>query len=182
MLALLLRIGIGSLCLGLLSLPFLKLLGSVVLVVLIAAAIRRQPLRPEAPEPGPYSPVAVIVAGIVNDAALSAPGLLALALVARGGWTLLVATVLLCLLASIPRVRQARLALRRSRIGTLVSAILLAVSVALIGLSDPPVVRLTGNQASIVTGLVSIGFALFVLWRAGLLDQLRARQRPVSGG
>ncbi len=180
MLALLLRIGIGSLCLALLSLPFLKLLGSIVLVALIAVAVRRPP-RP-AIEPGPGSAVAVIITDILNDAALAAPGLLALALVARGVWTLLAATVLLCLVASIPRVRQARLALRRSRPGTLASAILLAVSVAILGLSDPPVVRLTGNQASIVAALVSIGFTLFVLWRGGLLEQLRSLRRPVSGG
>nr|WP_321983854.1 hypothetical protein [uncultured Lichenicoccus sp.] len=180
-LALLLRLGIGSLCLALLALPFLKLLGSIVLVGLIAVAVRRQPSRPAA-EQGPAATIAVIITGIINDAALSAPGLLALAMLARGGWILLAVAVLLCLPASVPQVRQARLALRRSRAATLASAILLAVSVAFIGLYDPPVVRVTGNQASIVAALVSIGFALFVLWRAGLLDQLRARRRPVSGG
>ncbi len=172
-LALLVRLAIGSMLLAMLAVPFMKLLGSVVLLVALARAVRRQPRR--AQPAAPSSAFAEIVAGVLNDAAAGAAGLLALAMVARDDWRMLPGAVLLAIFASVPSVRRGRLSLRRSKLATTATAAVLAVGVALLGLSDQLVARTAGGVMS--AAVVSAAFALVVLWRAQLSGQLRPLRR-----
>jgi len=176
-LALLVRLGIGATLLAILALPFMTLLGSVVALAALVAAVRREPNRTQ---PGaPSSALAEIVAGVANDAIVAAPGLLALTMVARGDWRALAAgVVVLGGLVSVPGVRRGRLALRRSRLATTVAAVLLAVGLALLGLADPSVAR-AGDVTSAV--IVSIAFVGVVLWRTQLGRRFYAPRQKLPG-
>jgi len=147
----------------------MRLLGSVVLLPALAAAVRRQPRR--ATPAAPSSAVAEVLAGIINDAAAGVAGLLALAMVARDDWRMLAGAVLFAILVSVPSVRRIRLTLRRSKLSMAATAVLVAISIALLSLSDPSVARTAGGIAS--AAIVATAFALVVLWRAPLLSQLR---------
>ena len=180
-LSLLARLGIGALLLAVLMLPFAKLVAALALVAAIAEAARRQPWRASAPlELSPPSAPAAILAGAINDLAASAAGLLAVALIARNGWPLLGLGLVLAVVASIPAARRARRALRRNRWGTIAAIVLLAASVAVLGLSGPPVARAAGHNFAALAAVVSIVFALAALWRAGLLETWLPRRRQLS--
>lgn len=179
-LSLLLRLAVGALLLALLMLPLARLAASLPLLAALASAARRRPLpaiegAPAQPTP---SALAETIASIVNDIVTGAPGLLALALVARGSWRLLAFAVLLAVPASIPAVQDGRRALRGNIVATTALSVLLAIGIILLGLSDPLVASAMGGAAPGLTVIVSVAFACLLAWRAGLRDQLR-RRRPI---
>ena len=175
-LSLLLRMLLAAVFLALLTLPVLPLLAALAVAGGAAAALRRVP-RPGVARP-PASVLAETVAGAVNDAAASAPAVLAVALFAGGSWGVAAFGVALALPFSLPVSVRLWRGLRRQVVPMLALGGVLALVAGLAAL-DPARPGSVSAFAAPLTTLVPLFLAAVVVWRggAGRLHGLRPRLR-----
>ncbi len=185
---LLLRLGLGTLLLKLVALPGALAPACVLGLLAVIAAMRwaaRRTLAAQPPElPALQSSAgAALIAGVVNDLSARAPGLLALALLARGNWRLLALGVLLSVAASLPGVPGALRHLRRLPWALPALGVALALSLGQLAAADPMLARLLGPASPLLAiGLPAIFAAAAAMAGAGLAERLRVRARRLSSG
>ncbi len=164
-LCLVLRLLLAASLLALLRLPVVAMLAAVLLVAAVAWRLRGGGRAPAAPADGPApGAFAVVLAGLVNDAAAAAAGLLALALAARGHALLLGGGVLLSVVFAPPAVLHGLLRLRRAPIAYAAAGALFAACLGM--LAAPP----GGVAVSTAVPVVCAGLVLWQAWAGGRLS------------
>jgi len=157
------RVIIGLVLLAVLTPPGAAVVAAVLVIVAVLMRVRPRPVWPASP---PARPWAEIVAGIVNDAIAAIPGLLAVALGARGlVWLLLVGALLPAAMAFSPLLRVRRPGTGIG-IGVGVAAAVLAGVVGWLGLRDP--LLAAGTVVSVIVPLLLVALVALVVWRAGI--------------
>ena len=131
--ALLLRGSVAIVILTLLSVPYAMAVGGVVIIAALALLRRPShldPVRKESEVPGPKaSQITVDLADYVNDVVSSAPGILAITLLARRDLRLVALGLVFAVGASAPHFITMRRGVRRSQIGFLSAAAALGAAV-----------------------------------------------------
>ena len=176
-LGLILRGLIGLLFLAILSLPYAMAAGCVVIVALLILQFRPSRVAPVRVAPdsatAPPSVSSVVIADLINDAAASAVGLLALALLARRDLWLLCFGIALAIVASAPAVIAARRRLRRRHAYLLAAAAILGAILGVAANADPLVAQAFAENA--LPGLlIPLVFAAVVLGAVQMGSRNRA--------
>ena len=178
--SLLLRGMIGLALIGLFSAPYVRIGGSILLIALMSRSLKvagaRAPSEPEGAHqpPGRFS---IFAAGVINDVAGSAIGLLGLALAAQHDLVLLGTALAFAIVASTPPFIRARRSLRARPLALTVVSALLAATTGVFALSDPSVASAIGSARipGLLVPLVLAAAALGVGWLNWGASLLRVR-------
>jgi len=162
-LSLVLRLAVASVFLLVLRVPFMTAFGALVLLIrLLRTGRPAAPPLDSAPASALASTLALTSASVVNDAAGTVFGLLALALFAQGNVLLLVIGVAISVPFSLAVVAQAwRRVRRRPLVAGAVSG-LLAAGVAVLALRDPPLAHGIAGSFPLLAVFVPLTAALVV--------------------
>jgi hypothetical protein len=170
---------IGLALLWAFGIPYVTILGGVLLVVLILRSLQtpRASLASPAPDKAPRSPggVSIFAANVINDVAGGAIGLLCLALAAQHDLILLGAGLALAIVASTPPVILARRRLRGHPLALKIFSALLAAAIGAFALFDPPIAAAIGGATvpGLLVPLALAAAALGVGWRSWGASLLR---------
>jgi hypothetical protein len=166
------RLVIGTVLLAALTVPFARPVAALAVLWSAIAALRRRPNRPAAATAEtPASPLAVALAGGINDWAATLAGVLGLALFAQGSWAMLALGVLLVVVVSLPPVVAAWRRTRAHRAAIISAGVVLGALTGFMLVNDPKLVG-AFPAAGVIVPLMC---ALAVTWGGGGVAWLRAR-------